>query len=118
MTQLSTLNANCPSFVISSVYENKNFPIIKEIINDLDIELIDLKDELFNKFKNPLEFYTFKIGPHLNINGYKVSYPDPIEVSTQSKLCWSIPFICHIGKGENIKITKLNNYLLIVNQKK
>ena len=52
-------------------FENKNFLIIKNIINNLNIEFINLKDELFNNFKDPIKFYTFKIGPHLNVEGYK-----------------------------------------------
>ena len=52
-------------------FKNKNFLIIKDIINNLNIEFIDLKDELFNNFEDPLKFYTFRTGPHLNEEGYK-----------------------------------------------
>ena len=52
-------------------FENNNFLRIKDIITNLNIEFIDLKDDLFNNFKDPLKFYTFGIGPHLNIEGYK-----------------------------------------------
>jgi len=52
-------------------FENKNFLIIKKIINNLNIEFINLKDELFNNFKDPNKFYTFRVGPHLNVEGYK-----------------------------------------------
>ena len=55
----------------SKNFENKNFQIIKDLINDLNIEFIDLNNDLFNNFRDPLKFYTFKIGPHLNVNGYK-----------------------------------------------
>ncbi len=52
-------------------FENKNFLIIKNIINNLNIEFINLKDELFDNFKDPIKFYTFEVGPHLNVEGYK-----------------------------------------------
>ena len=35
-------------------FENKNFLIIKNIINNLNIEFINLKDELFDNFKDPI----------------------------------------------------------------
>ncbi len=49
----------------------------------------------------------------IEINDFNINYPDPIEVSSQSNLCWSIPFICHIGKGKSLKIEKKHNYLII-----
>lgn len=49
----------------------------------------------------------------LTINNYEINYPDHHEVSTQSNLCWSIPFICHIGKGKNIHLKKRMNYYFI-----
>lgn len=49
------------------------------------------------------------------INNFNINYPDPIIISSQSRLCWSIPFICHIGKGENLKIEKKYNYIIIKN---
>ena len=52
-------------------FKNKNFLIIKNIINNLNIEFINLKDELFDNFKDPIKFYTFEVGPHLNVEGYK-----------------------------------------------
>ena len=52
-------------------FENKNFLIIKNIINNLNIEFINLKDELFDNFKDPIKFYTYEVGPHLNVEGYK-----------------------------------------------
>lgn len=52
-------------------FENKNFLIIKNIVNNLNIEFINLKDELFDNFKDPIKFYTFEVGPHLNVEGYK-----------------------------------------------
>ena len=52
-------------------FDNKNLKLVKDITNDLGIKFIDLNDELFNNFKNPVELYTFKLGPHLNENGYR-----------------------------------------------
>ncbi len=52
-------------------FDNENLKLVKDITNDLGIKFIDLNDELFNNFKNPVELYTFKLGPHLNGNGYR-----------------------------------------------
>ena len=49
----------------------------------------------------------------IKINEFIVNYPSPVEISSQSNLCWSIPFICHIGKGNNLEIQKKYNYLII-----
>ena len=42
----------------------------------------------------------------IKINEFTVNYPSPVEISSQSNLCWSIPFICHIGKGNNLEMQK------------
>ena len=49
----------------------------------------------------------------IKINEFTVNYPSPVEISSQSNLCWSIPFICHIGKGNNLEMQKKYNYLII-----
>jgi len=49
------------------------------------------------------------------IGDFRVNYPDSKIVSTQHNLCWSIPFLCDINKGENIRIEKKGNYLFIIN---
>ena len=41
------------------------------IIKSLNINFIDLHDKFFKTRENPLKFYTFGSGPHLNLNGYK-----------------------------------------------
>ena len=46
-----------------------------------------------------------------------INFPDPEIISSQSRLCWSIPFICHIGKGKKIEINKKHNYFIIVEKK-
>ena len=48
-----------------------------------------------------------------NKNGFIINFPDSKEKNHLKKLCWSIPFICHIGKSDGIKIYKKNNYLFI-----
>ena len=56
-----------------------------------------------------IEYSTKKIGE------FKINYPDSKIVSTQHNLCWSIPFLCDINKGKNIKIEKKRNYYFILN---
>ncbi len=50
---------------------NKNYNDIKLIVNKLDINFIDLHEDLFNKEKNPLELFPFKMWGHYNETGYK-----------------------------------------------
>ena len=72
---------------------------------------------------NNIEFYGSYFPKILEINYSKkevndfiINFPDPEIISSQSRLCWSIPFICHIGKGNNIEIYKKNNYLMVINK--
>ncbi len=44
---------------------------ITKIIRELDIDLIDLHKDFFEKTDDPTRYYTFNIGPHLNIIGYR-----------------------------------------------
>jgi len=41
------------------------------IIKSLNINFIDLHDKFFKTKENPLKFYPFGNGPHLNLDGYK-----------------------------------------------
>ena len=50
---------------------NPQYKMIIKIIQKLNINLIDLQKDFFNKMNNPRKYYTFDIGPHLNIIGYK-----------------------------------------------
>ena len=50
---------------------NKNYNDIKLIVNKLNINFIDLHEDLFNKEKNPLELFPFKMWGHYNETGYK-----------------------------------------------
>lgn len=46
---------------------------VKEIITELEINLIDLSEEMFKKEKNPKEFFPFGIAGHYTIEGYKLA---------------------------------------------
>ena len=50
---------------------NPQYKKIIKIIQELNIDLIDLQKDFFEKINNPTKYYTFNIGPHLNIIGYK-----------------------------------------------
>ena len=50
---------------------NPQYKKIIKIIQELNINLIDLQKDFFEKINNPTKYYTFNIGPHLNIIGYK-----------------------------------------------
>lgn len=51
---------------------DKNFFLIKKILSDLEIPLIDIKKELFDKIEDPLSLYPFNLNGHLNEKGYEV----------------------------------------------
>ena len=50
---------------------DKNYNRVKQIINNLDLNFIDLHKELFNKQENPLKLFPFKMLGHYNEIGYK-----------------------------------------------
>jgi len=50
---------------------DKNFKDIKIILNGFGIPLIDIKKELFDKKKEPLNLFPFGLGGHYNESGYK-----------------------------------------------
>ena len=53
-------------------YDNKNYEKIISIIDKLNINLIDLNKEIFEKEKNPLKYFPFGLDAHFNPLGYKV----------------------------------------------
>ena len=52
-------------------YDETNYKLVKNIVKELDIPLIDLHEELFLKEEDPLKFFPFKLMGHYNIYGYK-----------------------------------------------
>ena len=51
--------------------KNSQHEKITRIIKELNIDLIDLHKNFFEKNDNPPKYYTFNIGAHLNTMGYK-----------------------------------------------
>tara|TARA_B100000029_G_scaffold513022_1_gene611292 strand:+ start:2487 stop:3842 length:1356 start_codon:yes stop_codon:yes gene_type:complete len=49
---------------------NRNYFLVKKIVDDLDIAFIDIHEEVLKKEKNPFDLFPFK-GGHFNIEGYK-----------------------------------------------
>ena len=45
---------------------------VLKIINDLNIPIIDIKKEVFDKMKDPLELFPFKGQGHYNVKGYEI----------------------------------------------
>ena len=54
-----------------TTYDNTNYDLVKNIVNDLDIPFIDIYKEVFEKEQNPLILYPFEMHGHFNIQGYK-----------------------------------------------
>ena len=52
-------------------YDNKNYNLVKKIVNQLDIPFVDIPKEVFEKEKNPLNLFPFKMNAHYTVEGYK-----------------------------------------------
>ncbi len=52
-------------------YNNSNYNLVKNIVNELNIPFIDIHKEVFEKEKNPLKLFPFELFGHYNIEGYK-----------------------------------------------
>lgn len=52
-------------------YNNSNYLSIKKILKELDIPIVDIHEEVFNKNKNPLKFFPFGLYGHYTVDGYK-----------------------------------------------
>ena len=57
-------------------YDNTNYEFIKKKINELDINFIDIKKNVFEKEKNPLSLFPFEKNGHYNVNGYNKVYKE------------------------------------------
>ena len=73
----------------------------------------------FNRFKNidTVEFWPLILDVNYSTNivdNFKINFPDEKNDNYhKKKYCWSIPFICHMSTGNNLKFQNIHNYLLI-----
>ena len=49
---------------------------------------------------------------------FKVNYPDSNDKYHKKKYCWSIPYICHMGKGNGLNFEKKLSYMIISREEK
>ena len=52
-------------------FDNSIYILIKNIVNELDIPLIDIHKEVFEKEENPKKLFPFEFSGHYNAEGYK-----------------------------------------------
>ncbi len=52
-------------------YDDKNYNLVKNIIEELKIPFIDIHKEVFEKEKNPLKLFPFEKSGHYNVEGYR-----------------------------------------------
>lgn len=52
-------------------FDITNYNLVKGIVNDLGIKLIDMHEEVFKKEENPLKLFPFEQSAHYTIEGYK-----------------------------------------------
>jgi len=50
---------------------DEEYYLIKNIIHDLKIPFIDIREEVFLKEKDPINLFSFALDLHYTINGYK-----------------------------------------------
>ena len=97
----------------------------KEILIKNGLIYIVCLDFLFNISKNIKRIYEVEeisFWPEIleikykqiKIDNYVVNYPDSEIVSTKHNLCWSIPFMCDISKGKNLRLEKKGEYIVIL----
>jgi len=51
--------------------ENSDYNLIKGVLEELDLNLIDINEELFAKINDPLIFFPFGLNGHYNELGYR-----------------------------------------------
>ena len=56
---------------IKKKFTNKNYKTIKKIVAELNIPMIDIYEEIFQKQKDPLIFFPLGLEGHYNELGYK-----------------------------------------------
>ena len=52
-------------------YDDTNYDLIKNIVKQLDITFVDIPQEVFEKEKNALNLFPFKMYGHYTVEGYK-----------------------------------------------
>jgi len=52
-------------------FDNTNYNLVKNIVNELNIPFIDIHKEVFEKEQNPLKLFPFELHGHYNVEGYK-----------------------------------------------
>jgi hypothetical protein len=52
-------------------YDNTNYNLVKDIVNELKIPFIDIHKEVFEHEQNPLKLFPFELPGHYNVDGYK-----------------------------------------------
>ena len=54
-----------------TTYDDTNYNLVKEIVNELNIPFINMYKEVFENEQNPLKLFPFELPGHYNIDGYK-----------------------------------------------
>ena len=99
--------------------------LIKQRLNYFPIYIILIVSLSFNMIKNfnrsikvdKLEYWpeilNVKYSSNI-IDDMQINFPNEKNDNYhKKKYCWSIPFICHMNAGNNLKFQRKNNYLII-----
>ena len=60
-----------PGYQRYTTYDNTNYNLVKNILNELKIPFIDIHKEVFEKEQNPLKLFPFELPGHYNVDGYR-----------------------------------------------
>ena len=63
------------------------------------------------------EILVFNYSQRIKDN-FNVNYPDSNDKYHKKKYCWSIPYICHMGKGNGLNFEKKLSYMIISREEK
>ena len=108
-------------FALSLILKLFNFSHLK--VKD-GIKLVLILALFFNITKNIVriknsetdtywpKILTFNYSYNL-VDKFKIYYPDSGQSYHKTKYCWSIPFICHMNGGENLKFQKKLGYIVV-----
>ena len=98
------------NFKYLKVKNGIKFILVLALFFNISKNLIRIKNSDTNTYWPKI--LTFNYSYNL-VDKFKIYYPDSGQSYHKTKYCWSIPFICHMNGGENLKFQKILNYIVI-----
>ena len=98
------------NFKYLKIKDGIKFVLIIALFFNISKNIMRIKNSDTNSYwPNILTFnYSYNL-----VNKLKIYYPDSGQSYHKTKYCWSIPFICHMNGGKNLKFQKIVNYIIV-----